>query len=62
MTPVPTPVPPVDEHALLTSLTFFLTPIQRSTVIRALRSMRERDRTGALLRLVREHQSQGARS
>lgn len=62
MTPVPKPAPPVDERCLLTSLTFFLTPAQRSIVLRALRSMQERDRTAALLRLVREHQSQGARS
>lgn len=62
MTRIPDPAPPVDERTLLTSLTFFLTPAQRSIVLRALRSMRERDRTGALLRLVREHQSQGARS
>ena len=51
--PVPEPSALIDEHSLLTSITFFLTPAQRAAVIRSLRAMRERDRTGALLYEVR---------
>ena len=54
--PVPEPSALIDEHSLLTSITFFLTPAQRAAVIRSLRAMRERDRTGALLELVRRNQ------
>ena len=54
--PIPKPRAPIDERSLLTSITFFLTPAQRAAVIRSLRAMRERDRTGALLELVRRNQ------
>lgn len=63
MTPIPEPQSPTDERRLLTSLTFFLTSDQRAKVVRVLRSMHERDRTGALLRLIESQpEPQEARS
>ncbi|MFU8830220.1 MAG: hypothetical protein ACNA8P_12415 [Phycisphaerales bacterium] len=56
---IPSPRPPVDERGLLTSLTFYLSASDRVKVLRALRTMGERDRSGALLRLV---ESRGGRS